>query len=221
MQPDLPVRYAPDRESAWVAETMIKADPASVRRSVCAPGLMYIVSAHCLVRNIMTSRSSLAPSSPRQKPLATVHRRATTAAQVFQEYAPRVYGLARRILDNESDAEDVASAVLLQVIPELDTLGGKSSLVTWLDRVTTNAARKRAVQPTEPQQVLGSELVRVIEAATAELPATYREVFVLADVEGIGNAPVGERLGLSMPEVKSRLHHARLLMRQALAEPLA
>jgi RNA polymerase sigma-70 factor (ECF subfamily) len=57
----------------------------------------------------------------------------------------------------------------------------------------------------------------LIEAATARLPALYREVFVLADIEGLPNATVGRWLGLSLPAVKSRLHRARLMMRQALA----
>ena len=64
---------------------------------------------------------------------------APTAEQVFQEYAPLVYRLARRILGNESDAEDVASEVLLQVMREFDTFRGES----WLHRITVNAARAR------------------------------------------------------------------------------
>ena len=49
------------------------------------------------------------------------------------------------------------------------------------------------------------------------LPETYRDVYVLADVEGLANAEIGEMLNLSVPAVKSRLHRARLLMRHALA----
>jgi RNA polymerase sigma-70 factor (ECF subfamily) len=45
----------------------------------------------------------------------------------------------------------------------------------------------------------------------------YRDVYVLADVEGLPNAEIGEMLGLSVPAVKSRLHRARLMMRDALA----
>jgi DNA-directed RNA polymerase specialized sigma24 family protein len=45
----------------------------------------------------------------------------------------------------------------------------------------------------------------------------YREAFVLADIDGLPNATVGERLGLSLSEVNSRLYGARLLMREALA----
>jgi RNA polymerase sigma-70 factor (ECF subfamily) len=172
---------------------------------------------------------------------------APTVEQVFREYAPRVYNLARRMLCNEADAEDVTSEVLLQVVRKLDTFRGESTLATWLYRITANAAlalrRKRATHPerqlSEPmdqilaegasaspvgrcaaepvQQALSQELSQAIEEAVAELPALYRDVFVLADLEGRANAEIGEILGLSLPAVKSRLHRARLSLRQTLA----
>src|SRR5918995_1882785 len=71
-----------------------------------------------------------------------------TPEQVFREHAPRVYNLARRMLGNDADAEDVAQDVLLQVVRKLDTFRGESAFPTWLHRVTVNAAlahrRKRA-----------------------------------------------------------------------------
>src|ERR687885_358422 len=73
-----------------------------------------------------------------------------TAEDVFREHAPRVYNLARRMLGNDADAEDVTQEVLLQVIRKLDTFRGESAFPTWLHRVTVNAAlahrRKRAAQ---------------------------------------------------------------------------
>src|ERR1700756_421217 len=71
-----------------------------------------------------------------------------TPELVFHQYAPRVYHLARRMLGNNADAEDVTQDVLLQVVRKLDTFRGESSLGTWLHRVTANAVhafrRKRA-----------------------------------------------------------------------------
>src|ERR1700739_1552758 len=73
-----------------------------------------------------------------------------TAEQVFREHAPRVYNLARRMLGNDADAEDVTQDVLLQVVRKLDTFRGDASLTTWLHRITVNAAlahrRKRATR---------------------------------------------------------------------------
>src|SRR5437762_5808237 len=73
-----------------------------------------------------------------------------TPEQVFREYSPRVYNLARRMLGNDADAEDVTQDVLLQVVRKLDTFRGEAALPTWLHRVTVNAAlahrRKRAAR---------------------------------------------------------------------------
>jgi RNA polymerase sigma-70 factor (ECF subfamily) len=167
--------------------------------------------------------------------------------QVFHDYGPRVYNLARRMLGNDADAEDVAQDVLLQVLRKGDTFRGESSFPTWLHRVTVNAAlahrRRRAhrqehehvdpfnlfeqhgahAQPVRPwsiapEQVLQDrERTRLIEEAIAKLPEVYRDVYVLADVEGLHNAEIADMLGMSVAAVKSRLHRARVLMRHALA----
>ncbi len=170
-----------------------------------------------------------------------------TMEQVFRDYAPRIYNLALRMLGNEADAEDVTQDVLLQLIRKLDTFRGESAFPTWLHRITVNAAlayrRKRASREQhhvhdpldtfleegshaapvrnwwiQPDQVaLDHETHRLIEKAIAGLPELYRDVYVLADVEGLGNAEIADMLGLSVAAVKSRLHRARLLMRNALA----
>ncbi len=166
---------------------------------------------------------------------------------IFEEYAPRVYNLARRLLGNAADAEDVTQDVFLQVVRHLPTFRGEAAFSTWLYRVAVNAAlafrRKRALREGRrvpesveefgedgghrtpvrrwvrrpEQEVLDRETHEVIEQAIAGLPEAYRDVYVLADVEQLPNAEIGKMLGLSVPAVKSRLHRARLLMRKALA----
>jgi RNA polymerase sigma-70 factor (ECF subfamily) len=183
---------------------------------------------------------------PRPRPPA----RPPSPEAVFREHAPRIFGLALRMVGNEADAEDVTQDVLLQVVRKLDTFRGDAALSTWLHRVTVNAAlalrRRRAASreyclgealgqfladgshagPVRPwrappdEQAAGRELRGLIEAAIAGLPLLYRATYVLADVEGLSNAEVGAALGLSLPAVKSRLHRARLLMRAALAPHL-
>lgn len=173
--------------------------------------------------------------------------RQPTPEQVFREHGPLIYNLARRMLGSDADAEDVTQDVLLQVVRKLGTFRGESALSTWLHRLTVNAAlahrRKRAARhqhqvhdPLEnfqedgmhagpvrrwavgpEQQALDHETHQLIEKAIADLPETYRDVYVLADVEGLPNAEIAGMLGLSVPAVKSRLHRARLLMRDALA----
>jgi RNA polymerase sigma-70 factor, ECF subfamily len=142
----------------------------------------------------------------------------------------------------------VTQDVLLQVVRKLDTFRGEANLGTWLHRVTVNAAlahrRKRALrdqreqhdpldfflgnghhaQPVRPwsitpvAQAEQHETTELIEKAIGHLPEVYRDVYVLADVEGLPNADIGDMLGLSVPAVKSRLHRGRLLMRHALAK---
>jgi RNA polymerase sigma-70 factor (ECF subfamily) len=179
------------------------------------------------------------PPSPRQAPRLT-------AEAVFHRYSRWIYNLARRMLSNEADVEDITQTVLLKVVRKLDTFRGESDLATWLHRVTVNAAltyrrkqalqlahevstslrhledRGRPVSPVSPwgaepdRQLLGREMKERIEEAVRGLPEMYRAPLVLSDIEGMPNAAIGERLGLSLPAVKSRLHRARLLLRDAL-----
>ncbi len=169
-----------------------------------------------------------------------------SAEQVYHDYAPRVYNMAKRMVSNETDAEDVTQEVLLQVVRKLPTFRGDAAFPTWLHRVTVNTAlshrRRKAVRqehgfglqqdafgedglaeagagrtPEPPVEIVHSETRQLIERAIASLPEMYRAVFVLADVEGWANADVAAHLSLTLPAVKSRLHRARLLMRNALA----
>jgi RNA polymerase sigma-70 factor (ECF subfamily) len=172
--------------------------------------------------------------------------------EVFRDYAPRIFHLARRMLGNDADAEDVTQEVLLQVIRKLHTFRGDAALSTWLHRVTVNAAlahrEKRAnitqregasteeatlhtatedtrsvrlkappAHVTPDEVVLADEQRQLIESAMNKLPESYRDVYVLADVEGLPNQEIAELLGLSLAAVKSRLHRARLQMRELLA----
>src|SRR3954447_2159368 len=73
-----------------------------------------------------------------------------SAEQVFYDYAPRVYNMARRMVSTDVDAEDVTQDVLLQVVRKLPTFRGDAAFPTWLHRVTVNAAlshrRRQAVR---------------------------------------------------------------------------
>src|SRR3954451_25199603 len=80
-----------------------------------------------------------------------------SAEQVYHDYAPRVYSVARKMVASDFDAEDVTQDVLLQVIRKLPTFRGESSFPTWLHRVTVNAAlthRRRQAVREEKRQTL-------------------------------------------------------------------
>lgn len=66
------------------------------------------------------------------------------------------------------------------------------------------------------EQALDAELGRAIDEASGALPEMYREVFLLKDVEDLSYEEIAEMLGLSVPAVKSRLHRARLAMRESI-----
>ena len=65
-------------------------------------------------------------------------------------------------------------------------------------------------------KIIEDELGRAIQAATDALPEGYREVFLLKDVEGLSYEEISEMVGISVPAVKSRLHRARLALREAI-----
>jgi RNA polymerase sigma-70 factor (ECF subfamily) len=67
------------------------------------------------------------------------------------------------------------------------------------------------------QEAMDKETQQLVEDAIATLPDSFRDVYLLADVEGLPNSEIADMLELSVPAVKSRLHRARLLMRSALA----
>ncbi len=178
--------------------------------------------------------------------LATHFPAPLSAEQVYQDYAPRVYRTARRMLRSHLDAEDVTQDVLLQVVRSLPTFRGDSAFPTWLHRVTVNAAllhRRRSAKiestVSEPlddlpgedspgaanrrwlhgpvSQLIEHETYALLDRAIAELPDGYRQALIGADVEELPNQAVADSLGLSLPALKSRLHRARLMLRDALA----
>ena len=170
-----------------------------------------------------------------------------SAEQIYHDYASRVFHMARRMVRSDDDAEDVTQDVLLKVVRHLPTFRGESALPTWLHRVTRNTAishrRKRSVRDerrardpfdtvladapaskpgwdgaSDPEApLLRRETRGLIERAIAGLPPIYHSVFVLSDVEGLPNAVIAKQLGLSLAAIKSRLHRARQLLRDALA----
>jgi RNA polymerase sigma-70 factor, ECF subfamily len=168
-----------------------------------------------------------------------------TVEEIIHRYAPCVYRVARRMLGRHAGAEDVAQGVLLRLIHELASFPGEAFLTEWLYRVTVHAVlaqrHKQARQREEPMpdalvtppanltlacfpvtgrethgNVSDEELQESVEMAMDGLPERYRDVFVLADVEARSLEEIAALLDLGAQAVRSRLHHARLCMCQAL-----
>jgi RNA polymerase sigma-70 factor (ECF subfamily) len=180
----------------------------------------------------------------KQNPISGIPR---TAEHAYEQYAPWVSRIARRLLGNDADADDVTQDVFVQVVRKLPSFRGEAAFPTWLYRVTVNAAqsyrRNRATRRmrglpefsddvraedgrqasvrywlTDPEKrVSDQERHRLLETAIARLPEIYRQVYVLAYVKELPSTKIAGMLGLTLAAVKSRLHRAQLLMRKTLA----
>ncbi len=161
--------------------------------------------------------------------------------ELVSRYETKVFSLALKMVRNPEDAEDVLQDTFLRAYRGIKSFKGNSTFSTWIYRITANSAlmrlRKRQLPtvsiedaderetpiniadwaPGPVEQLLSQELQRVMDEAIEALPAEFRQVFVLRDIEEMSNAETAEVLDLSVAAVKSRLHRARLRVRDRLA----
>jgi RNA polymerase sigma-70 factor (ECF subfamily) len=159
---------------------------------------------------------------------------------IMQANNRRLYRLARGILRNDSEAEDVVQEAYVRAFTHLESFRGDSSLSTWLSRIAMNEAlgrlrrRRPAVElDSLPQGALEAEIIQfplsaaadpeksmaqreiqaVVERAIDELPEAFRLVFITRVIEGMNVEETAEILSLKPETVKSRLHRARNMLR--------
>lgn len=161
--------------------------------------------------------------------------------QLVERYESKVYSLALKMLRNPEDAEDVLQDTFLRAYRGIKSFKGNSTFSTWVYRITANSAlmrlRKKQLPtvsiddadereapiniadwaPGPAEQLLSQETQRAMNEAIEALPAEFRQVFVLRDIEELSNSEVADILDLSVAAVKSRLHRARLKVRNRLA----
>jgi RNA polymerase sigma-70 factor (ECF subfamily) len=153
-------------------------------------------------------------------------------AELYQLYRVRVRHLVQRI-GGEQDADELSQEVFIKVFRGIARFRGESALGTWIYRLAVNAAlthvtRKPREQPLEaidiepqvPHSPRDPRLRERMERALSALPAGYRAVLVLHDVEGLSHEEIGQILGCRVGTSKSQLHKARLKMRDLLGEGL-
>ena len=137
-------------------------------------------------------------------------------AELVARHQRQLYRLALRMTGSEADAQEVLQEAFLNAYQSLDSFKGHFEFFTWLYRIAVNTAisLKRKQRVTLSINELGSAIVQ----AVAGLPDDYRTVFLLKDVDGLSNEDIAAALDLTVPAVKSRLHRARLSLREKLGE---
>jgi RNA polymerase sigma-70 factor (ECF subfamily) len=181
--------------------------------------------------------------------VSRARERDETAVRVItRRYNRRLYRVARSILRNDSEAEDVVQETYVRAFTGLELFRGEAAFGTWLTRIAMNEAlgRLRRRRPTvdwdnhgedrihaeiiqfpvsaagnDPERSMAqSEIRDVLEHSIDELPDAFRVVFVARIVEGMNVEETAELLGLRPETVKTRLHRARLLLRDTLEKEL-
>ena len=160
---------------------------------------------------------------------------------IIKTHNRRLYRLARGILRNDGEAEDVVQETYVRAFTHLADFRGDSSLSTWLSRIAMNEAlgRLRRERPgvelsSLPQGALEAQIIQfplmsaaddpeksmaqreiqhVVEGAIDELPEPFRIVFITRVVEGMNVEETAEILDLKPETVKTRLHRARGMLR--------
>jgi RNA polymerase sigma-70 factor (ECF subfamily) len=165
----------------------------------------------------------------------------TAVRAIMQSNNRRLYRIARGILRNDGEAEDVVQETYVRAFTHLEDFRGESSLATWLTRIAMNEAlgRLRRQRPgvewsslppgtieaqiiqfplsapsEDPEKSMAQrEIQHVVEHAIDELPAAFRIVFITRVIEGMNVEETAEILGLKPETVKTRLHRARTMLR--------
>jgi RNA polymerase sigma-70 factor (ECF subfamily) len=164
----------------------------------------------------------------------------TAVRAIMKANNRRLYRLARGIMRNDTEAEDVVQETYVRAFTRLDEFRGEASLSTWLSRIAMNEAlgRLRRQRPAvdlsslvehrreaeiirfplasadDPEKSVAQREIReIVERAVDELPEAFRLVFITRVIEGMNVEETADILGLKPETVKTRLHRARTMLR--------
>ena len=179
----------------------------------------------------------------------TAARETGAFERLMRRHNSRLFRVARAILKEDAAAEDAVQEAYLEAFRHAGTFRGDAQVSTWLTRIVINQSlmrlrrqkRDRVIVPfgrqggdgvsgaEEPADersespaasTLRAELRRLLERRIDELPAVFRTVFVMRDVEEMSVQETADLLGIPQATVRTRLFRARALLRQALARDL-
>ena len=162
--------------------------------------------------------------------------------ELVRRCADRLYAVVLRFLGDRQEAEEVTQEAFLRAWRGIAGFQGQSEFFTWLYRIGINEAKRRAERrsPTEQSVSLDEEraaapsdrrdepqrraeqrdLRRALEQAVRALPPKYRAPLILRDIEGLSTREAAEIMELHESAFKSRLHRARLAVREAIEDHL-
>lgn len=161
---------------------------------------------------------------------------------LMRRHNQRLYRIARVMLRNPEEAEDVVQEAYVRAYTHLSQFAGAAKFSTWLTKIAVHEAlarlRKRSriagadpargteqasgmeslesAIPNPEAQALEKQTLEILEAAVEALPDNLRAVFVMREMEEMSTAETAECLGLSEAAVNIRLHRARKLLRRDL-----
>lgn len=167
---------------------------------------------------------------------------------IMTTHNQRLYRLARGVVRNNSEAEDIVQEAYVSAFAHLASFRGKSSLATWLSRIVLNEALGRLrrtrrapdlaqsgdlsaeaqiiqfprnTATSDPERTMAQrQILQLVERATDNLPDVYRTVFVARVIEGLSIDETAQLLGIRPETVKTRLHRARARVRKQLDEQI-
>jgi RNA polymerase sigma-70 factor, ECF subfamily len=158
---------------------------------------------------------------------------------IMRRYNQRLYRVARAILHDDAEAEDVMQDAYVRAYQHLDQFAGRAAFSTWLTRIAVHEALSRLrsrprnqqlqmedtgqdgepymnvieTSPDPEQSASRAELGQLLEEVVLGLPEQYRTVIMLRDVEGLSTAETAAALELTEDNVKVRLHRGRAMAR--------
>ena len=166
-------------------------------------------------------------------------------SDIMRQHNRRMFRIARSILRNDAEAEDIVQDAFVKAFTELKTLRDPGSAAAWLAKITANLAisrvrqlkrRSKVVladgesedrscdvetdQHTPERNTAMGDVRRLLENAIDRLPDGFREVFMLRVVEHMSVEETAATLGVLAQTVKSRLHRAKAMLRVDLEEHL-
>lgn len=165
--------------------------------------------------------------------------RSDAFGQLVLKYQDRLFNSLFHVVGHAEDARDIVQEAFVQAFLKLETFQHRSAFYTWLYRIAFNVAvtHRRRRRPTvsmdglrqnnlepadddhDPTESLErKERCQQVRRAIAQLPDEYRAVLVLREIDGCCYESIADILDLPLGTVRSRLHRARLQLRETLVE---